>query len=171
VTIGYSAVGSSASIAAFSAQHVDVGASDVPMTASEQAAATGGPVTQVPVALGGEGIAYNLSLPAGARVHLTGPILAAIYLGQITHWNDPAITALNPGLSLPAGTINVVHRSDGSGTTWITHFLDAWPPGSPARRSYQHRAGPVPGRGDRPARTDARCRAPDYEHRARRADP
>jgi phosphate transport system substrate-binding protein len=119
VTIGYSAVGSSAGIAAFSAQRVNFGASDVPMTATEQAAAHGGPVTQVPVALGGEGIAYNLSLPAGARLHLTGPVLAAIYLGQITHWNDPAITALNPGLSLQAATINVVHRSDGSGTTYI----------------------------------------------------
>ena len=102
VTVGYSAVGSSAGIAAFSAGQVDFGASDVPMTASEQAAATGGPITQVPVALGGEGVAYNLSLPAGARLHLTGPVLAAIFLGQITRWNDPAITALNPGLSLPA---------------------------------------------------------------------
>jgi phosphate transport system substrate-binding protein len=119
VTIGYSAVGSSAGIAAFGARQVDFGASDVPMTAAEQADAKGGPVTQVPVALGGEGIAYNLSLPAGARLHLTGPVLAAIYLGQITHWNDPALTALNPGLSLPEGTINVVHRSDGSGTTYI----------------------------------------------------
>jgi phosphate transport system substrate-binding protein len=65
VTIGYSAVGSSAGIAAISAKQVDFGASDVPMTASEQAA--GGPVTQVPVALGGEGIAYNLSLPVPAN--------------------------------------------------------------------------------------------------------
>jgi phosphate transport system substrate-binding protein len=119
VTIGYSAVGSSAGIAAISAKQVDFGASDVPMTASEQAAATGGPVTQVPVALGGEGIAYNLSLPAGARLHLTGPVLAGIFLGQITRWNDPAITALNPGLSLQAAQIKVVHRSDGSGTTYI----------------------------------------------------
>jgi phosphate transport system substrate-binding protein len=119
VTIGYSAVGSSAGIAAISARQVDFGASDVPMTASEQAAATGGPITQVPVALGGEGIAYNLSLPAGARLHLTGPVLAAIFLGQITRWNDRALTALNPGLSLPAAAINVVHRSDGSGTTYI----------------------------------------------------
>ena len=119
VTIGYSAVGSSAGIAAISAKQVDFGASDVPMTASEQAAATGGPITQVPVALGGEGIVYNLSLPAGARLHLTGPVLAEIFLGQITRWNDPALTALNPGLSLPAAAINVVHRSDGSGTTYI----------------------------------------------------
>jgi phosphate transport system substrate-binding protein len=119
VTIGYSAVGSSAGIAAISAQQVDFGASDVPMTASELAAAKGGAITQVPVDLGGEGIAYNLSLQAGARLHLTGPVLAEIYLGQVTRWNDPAITALNPGLSLPPAAITVVHRSDGSGTTYI----------------------------------------------------
>ena len=129
VSVGYSAVGSSAGIAAISARQVDFGASDVPMTAIEQAAATGGPITQVPVALGGEGIAYNLSLPAGARLHLTGPVLAAIFLGQVTRWNDPALTALNPGLSLPAAAINVVHRSDGSGTTYIfSNYLSAISP-------------------------------------------
>ena len=129
VTIGYSAVGSSAGIAAISAQQVDFGASDVPMTASEQAAAKGGPVTQVPVDLGGEGVAYNLSLPAGARLHLTGPVLAEIFLGQITRWNDPAIAALNPGLSLPPAAINVVHRSDGSGTTYIfSNYLSSADP-------------------------------------------
>jgi phosphate transport system substrate-binding protein len=119
VTISYSAVGSSAGIAAFSARQVDFGASDVPMTASEQAAARGGQAVQVPVDLGGEGIVYNLSLPAGARLHLTGPVLAAIFLGQVTRWNDPAITALNPGITLPDAPITVVHRSDGSGTTYI----------------------------------------------------
>jgi phosphate transport system substrate-binding protein len=129
VTIGYAAAGSSAGIAAFSARQVNFGAFDVPMTAAEQAAATGGPVTQVPVDLGGEGIAYNLSLPAGARLHLTGPVLAAIYLGQITRWNDPAITALNPGITLPPAPITVVHRSDGSGTTYIfSNYLSAVDP-------------------------------------------
>jgi phosphate transport system substrate-binding protein len=129
VTIGYSAVGSSAGIAAISARQVNFGASDVPMTASEQAAAKGGPITQVPVDLGGEGIAYNLSLPTRARLHLTGPVLAAIFLGQITHWNDPALTALNPGLSLPDAAINVVHRSDGSGTTYIfSNYLSSVDP-------------------------------------------
>jgi phosphate transport system substrate-binding protein len=129
VSIGYSAVGSSAGIAAFSAGQIDFGASDVPMTAAEQAAAKGGPVTQVPVDLGGEGIAYHLSLPAGARLHLTGPVLAAIYLGQITRWNDPAITALNPGITLPPALITVVHRSDGSGTTYIfSNYLSAVSP-------------------------------------------
>ena len=129
VTISYAAVGSSAGIAAISAQQVDFGASDVPMTASEQAAAKGGPITQVPVDLGGEGIVYNLSLPAGARLHLTGPVLAEIFLGQITRWNDPALTALNPGLSLPPAAINVVHRSDGSGTTYIfSNYLSSVDP-------------------------------------------
>ena len=103
VTVNYSPVGSSAGIAAISAKQVDFGASDVPMNASELAAATGGPITQVPDALGAEGIAYNLNLPAGARLHLTGPVVAEIFLGQITRWNDPAITALNPGITLPAG--------------------------------------------------------------------
>ncbi len=134
VTIGYSAVGSSAGIAAISADQVDFGASDVPMTASELAAAKGGPITQVPVDLGGEGIAYNLPLPAGARLHLTGPVLAGIYLGQITRWNAPAITVLNPGLSLPDARITVVHRSDGSGTTYIfTNYLSSVDPAWAAR--------------------------------------
>ncbi len=129
VTVNYSPVGSSAGIAAISARQVDFGASDVPMNASELAAAQGGPVTQVPDALGAEGIAYNLDLPAGARLHLTGPVLAAIFLGQITHWNDPAITALNPGITLPAASIAVVHRSDGSGTTYIfSNYLSSIDP-------------------------------------------
>jgi phosphate transport system substrate-binding protein len=129
VTIGYSAVGSSAGIAAFSAGQVDFGASDVPMTAREQAAAKGGPIAQVPVALGGEGVVYNLSRPAGARLHLTGPVLAAIFLGHITRWDDPALTALNPGVSLPPAQINVVHRSDGSGTTYIfSNYLSSIDP-------------------------------------------
>jgi phosphate transport system substrate-binding protein len=129
VTVNYSAVGSSAGIAAISAQQVNFGASDVPMNASELAAAKGGPVTQVPDALGAEGIAYNLNLPAGARLHLTGPVLAAIFLGQITTWNNPAITTLNPNLSLPAASITVVHRSDGSGTTYIfSNYLSSVSP-------------------------------------------
>jgi phosphate transport system substrate-binding protein len=104
------------------------------MTAAEQAAAKGGPITQVPVDLGGEGVVYNLSLPSGARLHLTGPALAAIYLGQITRWNDPAITALNPGLALPPAAINVVHRSDGSGTTYIfSNYLSSVSPAWAAR--------------------------------------
>lgn len=110
VSISYAAVGSGAGIAAFSAQKADFGASDVPMTASEQSAAAGGPSVQVPVDLGAEVVVYNLSLPGGQRLHLTGPVTAKIFLGQITHWDDPAITALNPGIDLPHAPITVVHR-------------------------------------------------------------
>jgi len=116
VAIGYSSVGSSAGIAAFTAKQANFGASDVPMTAAEQAAARGASV-QVPVDLGAEAIAYNLTgLP---RLHLTGPVIAQIFLGQISDWNDPAIAALNPGISLPHAPIFVMHRADGSGTTYI----------------------------------------------------
>ena len=134
VTVSYSPVGSSAGIAAISARQADFGASDVPMNASELGAAKGGTVTQVPDALGAEGMAYNLDLPAGARLRLTGPVLAAIFLGQITHWNDPAITALNPGITLPPAPITVVHRSDGSGTTYIfSNYLSSVDPAWAAR--------------------------------------
>jgi phosphate transport system substrate-binding protein len=129
VTVNYSAVGSSAGLAAISARQVGFGASDVPMNASEQAAARGGPIMQVPVDLGGEGVVYNLNLPARSRLHLTGPVLARIFLGQITSWHDPAITTLNPGLSLPDAPISVVHRSDGSGTTYIfSNYLSSVSP-------------------------------------------
>ena len=124
VTISYSSVGSSAGIAALTAKQVNFGASDVPMTATEQAAAQGGSVAQVPVDLGGEAVVYNLAGLPG--VNLTGPVLAQIYLGQITNWDDPAITALNPHLSFPNAPIFVVHRSDGSGTTYIfTSYLSS----------------------------------------------
>ena len=129
VTVNYADVGSSAGITTFAAKQADFGASDVPMTAAEQAAATGGQVVQVPVDLGAEGVVYNLSLPAGSRLHLTGPVIARIFLGQITSWHDPAITALNPGINLPDARISVVHRSDGSGTTYIfSNYLSSVSP-------------------------------------------
>ena len=127
VTIGYSTVGSGAGIAAFSAKQTDFGASDVPMTAAEQAAAHGGASVQVPVDLGAEAIAYNLTGLPG--LHLTGPVIARIFLGQITSWRDPAIMALNPHVSLPSQQITVVHRSDGSGTTYIfSNYLSSVDP-------------------------------------------
>ncbi len=110
VAIRYSAVGSSAGIAAFTVKQTDFGASDVPMTATEQAAAHGGASVQVPVDLGAEAIAYNLTGLPG--LHLTGPVIARIFLGQITNWRDPAIMALNPHVSLPSQQITVVHRSE-----------------------------------------------------------
>ncbi len=119
VSVSYSAVGSSAGIAAFSAGQVSFGASDVPMTAAQQAAVHGGTPLQVPVDLGAVVVAYNVLLPGTGHLRLTGPVIAEIFMGQITRWNDPAITSLNHGVALPAEPITVVHRSDGSGTTYI----------------------------------------------------
>jgi len=118
VGISYDAVGSSAGITQYVAGNVNFGASDVPASTSDLAG-TSGSTLQVPVDLGAVAVAYN-GLPLGSTpLRLTGPVLAAIFLGQITKWNDPAITALNPGAHLPDAAITVVHRSDGSGTTYI----------------------------------------------------
>ena len=133
VTVNYASIGSGGGIAQFQANTVNFGASDVPMAASEIALDTDGPMVQVPVDLGGEAISYNLTgvLPG---LHLTGTVIAEIYLGKITKWNDPAITALNPKVTLPNEAITVVHRADGSGTTYIfTNYLStvskAWASG------------------------------------------
>jgi phosphate transport system substrate-binding protein len=121
VQINYQPVGSGAGIQQFTKQLVDFGASDVPMSATEIAAA-GGPdtLTQIPTTLGVISVAFNVS--GVDKLQLDGPTLANIFLGKITKWNDPALTALNSGVSLPNKAITVVHRSDGSGTTY--HFTD-----------------------------------------------
>ena len=127
VSVNYAAVGSSLGIKHFSAGAMDFGASDVPMTANQQAEAQGGPVVQVPVDLGAVVVSYNLSPGTlGQPLRLTGAVLAGIYLGQITNWDDKAIARLNPHNALPDEKITVVHRSDGSGTTYIfTNYLSA----------------------------------------------
>lgn len=128
VKIQYAAQGSTFGIEALQAGTVDFGASDVPMTPGEMSQARGGTVLQIPVALGGEAVSYNLD-GVTAGMHLTGTVLANIYLGRITRWDDPAITNLNPTVSLPHEAITVVHRSDGSGTTYIfTDFLSGVSP-------------------------------------------
>jgi phosphate transport system substrate-binding protein len=121
VTINYQAVGSGAGIAQFQAKTVDFGASDVPMGASDITKAGGADtLTQIPTTLGVVSIAFNIS--GVDKLNLDGSTLANIYLGHITNWNDPAIAALNSGTTLPNKKITVVHRSDGSGTTF--HFTD-----------------------------------------------
>ena len=130
VTVSYASVGSSAGITRFTAGTVNFGATDVPASSTDLAAARGGPAVQVPVDLGGISVAYNVMTLNGS-LKLTGPVLARIFLGQITRWNDPAITALNPGAELPDTYITVVHRADGSGTTYIfsdylSHVSPAW---------------------------------------------
>jgi phosphate transport system substrate-binding protein len=121
VTINYQPVGSGAGIQQFIKNTVDFGASDVPMAAADITSA-GGPdtLTQIPTTLGVISIAFNIS--GVSSLNLDADTLAGIFLGHITKWNDPALTALNSGASLPNKAITVVHRSDGSGTTF--HFTD-----------------------------------------------
>ena len=130
VAVSYAPVGSSAGITRFAAGQADFGATDVPASAADLAGARGGPAVQVPVDLGAVAVAYNVLRRDGATLKLTGPVLARIFLGQVTYWDDPAITALNPGADFPHVSITVVHRSDGSGTTYI--FSDYLSSVSPA---------------------------------------
>jgi phosphate transport system substrate-binding protein len=124
VTVNYQSIGSGGGIQQFTAKTVDFGASDVPMNPNELKRA-GDPVLQIPVTLGGAAICYNLP-GVGSGLKLTRELVADIYLGKVSKWNDPAIQQLNPGTKLPDMPIMVVHRSDGSGTTYIfTDFLSA----------------------------------------------
>jgi phosphate transport system substrate-binding protein len=128
IAVTYNALGSGTGITDFEDNKVDFGVSDVPMNTVDQAVAesNGSGVLQLPILLGGVAISYNLNLPSGTQLQLNGPTLAAIYLGQITNWDDPAIANLNPRVKLPSLPITVVHRSDGSGTTYIfTNYLSA----------------------------------------------
>jgi phosphate transport system substrate-binding protein len=121
VTVNYQSVGSGAGIQQFIKKTVDFGASDVPMGAADIASAGGdSALTQIPTTLGVVSIAFNIS--GVSSLNLDGDTLAAIYLGQIKKWNDPKLLALNSGTNLPNKAITVVHRSDGSGTTY--HFTD-----------------------------------------------
>jgi len=128
VTINYQPVGSGAGIQQLTAKTVDFAGSDVPLKESEQAA-TGGPgnVVQVPWVAGGLAVEYNLAEVKGLR--LSPASLAGIFAGRITRWDDAAVRADNPGVRLPASGIQVVHRSDGSGTTQVfTEYLKAVAP-------------------------------------------
>jgi phosphate transport system substrate-binding protein len=127
VNVNYQSIGSGSGINQLLAHTVDFGATDSPMTTTQLAQSTGGLIIHVPVTLGAEAISYNLaSIPSATHLKFTGTVIANIYLGHITTWDDPAIAALNPGVHLPHETISVVHRSDGSGTTSIfTHYLSA----------------------------------------------
>jgi phosphate transport system substrate-binding protein len=133
VKINYNGIGSGGGIKAITDGTVDFGASDGIMTDEQVAAAeaAGGPILHIPMTSGSVAICYNLEGIASGQMKLTPDVLANIYLGKITKWNDPAITAINPSLNLPNTDIAVVHRSDGSGTTFIfTNYLskvsDEW---------------------------------------------
>jgi phosphate transport system substrate-binding protein len=120
VQINYQSIGSGGGIRQLTNQTVFFGATDGPMT-DEQLKAAPAPVLHFPTVLGAVVPVYNIP-GVSAELKLSGPTLADVYLGKITKWNDKAIAAENPGVRLPANDIAVVHRSDGSGTTYI--FVD-----------------------------------------------
>jgi phosphate transport system substrate-binding protein len=115
VEINYQSIGSGGGIRQLSSGTVFFGASDGPMT-NEQIQAAGFRIVHLPMVLGGVVPVYNLP---GVQLRFTGAILADIYLGKITKWNDAALRAANPGVALPGEEITVVHRADGSGTSYI----------------------------------------------------
>jgi phosphate transport system substrate-binding protein len=131
--VNYQGIGSGAGIAQIKAKTVDFGATDAPLKAAELDSSG---LLQFPMCVGGDVLVVNLKGVAMGSLKLTADLVAKIYMGQITKWDDPAIKAVNPGLSLPATPIAVVHRSDSSGTTWIfTNYLTAaapsvWKPGA-----------------------------------------
>ncbi len=123
VKINYQPIGSGGGIRQLSEQTVDFGATDAPMSDEELAKAKGGAVLHIPTVLGALAIVYNLQ-DVAKPLNLTGDVLAAIFQGQITKWGDARIATLNPGVTLPSTDILVVHRSDGSGTTYVfTDYL------------------------------------------------
>ena len=121
VEINYQSVGSGAGIKQLSDQTVFFGASDGPMTDDQLMAAGGGKILHFPSVLGGVVPFYNIP-GVTAELKFTGPVLANIFLGKITKWNDPELVKLNPDVKFPSTDITVVHRSEGSGTTYI--FMD-----------------------------------------------
>ena len=149
IKLNYQAIGSGAGINQINNRTVDFGASDMPVAADQLAAHK---LMQFPTVIGGVDIIVNIPGVKADELKLTGPILADIYLGNITKWNDKAITAINPGLKLPSLAIATVHRADGSGTTFVfTDYLSmvspewkskvgsstsvAWPTGAGAKGS------------------------------------
>jgi phosphate transport system substrate-binding protein len=120
VKINYSSVGSGTGIKQLSDKTTDFGGTDAPMTDAQMKAASGGEVIHLPMVIGAVVPIYNVpGLDKNKPLVFSGPVLADIFRGKITAWNDPEIAGLNPGVNLPDADITVVHRSDGSGTTYI----------------------------------------------------
>ena len=120
-SMNYQSVGSGAGIKQIKAKTVDFGASDMPLKAAELDEAG---LMQFPAIMGGVVAVVNVEGVAPGQLKLTGPVLADIYLGKITKWNDQGIAALNPGVKLPDANITVVHRADSSGTSFLfTDYL------------------------------------------------
>lgn len=142
IPVKYGAVGSGAGISQITARTVDFGASDAPLTPEQGAKCNG--CVQIPWALSATGLGFHIQ--GVKKLNLTGPIIAGIYFGKITKWNDPKIKKINPNAKLPALTITPVFRSDGSGDTYaFTNYLSkispAWKNEVGYATSVQFRAG------------------------------
>ena len=123
IKINYQSIGSGGGIRQLSEETVDFGASDSPMSDDEMSKAKGGPVLHIPTVLGADVVTYNVP-GLTAPLKITPEVIAGIFSGSIKKWNDTRIASLNSGASLPGSDILVVHRSDGSGTTYIfTDYL------------------------------------------------
>jgi phosphate transport system substrate-binding protein len=145
IKVNYQSIGSGGGIRQFSEQTIDFGGTDGPMSDDELSKAKGGAVLHVPTALGADVVTYNLAQVA-TQLHFTGDLLADIFMGTVTKWNDPKIKSLNPDAKLPASDIVVVHRSDGSGTTYVwTDYLTtvspAWASGPGRGKSVEWPVG------------------------------
>lgn len=124
VKVNYQSIGSGGGIRQAQEMTVDFDASDGTMTDQQKAQAKGGTIIHVPIVAGAEAIVYNLPGVPSGTMKFTPDIVADIYLKKIKTWNDPRIASLNPQVTLPNTDIAVVHRSDGSGTTFIwTNYL------------------------------------------------
>src|SRR5215469_13554258 len=127
VNINYQSIGSGGGVKQFTAKTVDFGASDAPLNAGERQAAPG--AIQILETIGSVAVAYNIPGIPTKMLKFTGPVLADLFQGKITKWNAPRIKVLNPGVNLPNSNVVVVHRSDGSGTTYVwTSYLASHSP-------------------------------------------
>ena len=126
VKVNYQSIGSGGGIKSIQDQTVDFGATDGPMTDDQLKAAQGGEVLHIPMTLGAVVPTYNLPELGGTPLKLSPEAISGIFLGDITRWNDPKLATDNPGVNLPNKDIVVVHRSDGSGTSYIfTDYLSS----------------------------------------------
>ncbi len=149
IGLNYQSIGSGGGIRQIRAKTVDFGATDAPVKGEEL---TRDGMIQFPMVMGGVVPALNIEGVGQRGLKLTGPLIGEIFLGEVKKWNDPKIVALNPGVKLPDATINVVYRSDGSGTTFVwTEYLslvsDAWKTKIGTNTSVQWPVG-VGGRGN-----------------------
>lgn len=140
VRINYQSIGSGGGVRQVSENTVDFGASDGPMSNEEMAKAKGGPILHFPTILGAVVVTYNLP-GVTAPLKLTPGVIADIFSGRVTKWSDTRLATLNPGVKLPASDILVVHRSDGSGTTYV--FTDYLSTAVPAWRASTGRGKEV----------------------------